>query len=143
MSYKPNPLSALGRMSYGVHLLAYPALLGIYLFGVKPYMARSAKEAEEKEWESMPKAKRVDPDLFNPFSPIPYHNSKEVKYTFANIRMHGHLNENHINPQTYAWKNYHNSYDHDNKAAYLYNWTAVHSPKDDNTHSHGGHAGHH
>jgi hypothetical protein len=42
MSFKPNPLSALGRMSYGVHMIIYPTLLGVYIFGVKPYMARKA-----------------------------------------------------------------------------------------------------
>jgi hypothetical protein len=29
-----------------------------------------------------------------------------------------------------VWKNYHNSYDHNNKNAYTYNWTSVHSPVD-------------
>ena len=43
MSIKANPLSAFGRMSYGVHLFVYPALVAAYLFGVKPYMANSAK----------------------------------------------------------------------------------------------------
>ena len=137
MSYKPNPLSALGRMSYGAHLLAYPALVGIYLYGVKPYMDNSAQQLEATEWENMPKAKKVDPDLFNPFSPIPYHNSVDVKYTFANIKMHGHLNENQINTQNYAWKNYHNSYDHNNQYTHLYNWTSVHGAIDDNKQSHG------
>lgn len=94
MSIKANPLSALGRMSYGVHLLAYPTILGIFVFGVKPWWDNKNKKAEEDEWASMPKAKKVDPDLFNPFSPIPYHNSPDVKYTFANIRMHNHLNNN-------------------------------------------------
>jgi hypothetical protein len=78
----------------------------------------------------MPKLKPVDPDIFNPFTPIPYHNNKELTYLFANVRMHNHVNQNHINPETYVWKGYHNSFDHDNKNAYLYNWTSIHGPRD-------------
>ena len=35
---------------------------------------------------------RIDPDLYNPFTPIPYHNNPEIKYGLAHIRMHGYLN---------------------------------------------------
>lgn len=90
----------------------------------------------------MSKARKVDPDLFNPFSPIPYHNSPDVRYTFAKVNMHNYLNENHLNPENYIWKDFHNSYDHDHKNAYMYNWTSLHAPKDDNKHSHGSHGGH-
>ena len=45
----------------------------------------------------MPKLIKVDPDLFNPFTPLPYHNNPELKYAFAHIKMHGYLNENQIN----------------------------------------------
>jgi len=133
MTYRPNPLSCFGRLSYGAHMLVYPAILAAYLFGVKPYMANSAKAAEEKEWAGMPKAKKVDPDLFSPFSPIPYHNNPELKYGFAHIHMHGQLNANQINPKNYVWKGFHNSYDHNNELAYTYNWTSLHSPVDDNS----------
>ena len=113
MNYKPNPLSAFGRMSWKMHTLIYPGLLALYLFGVKPYMKKSAEDAEKKEWDNLPKARKVDPDLFNPFSPIPYHNNAELKYVFAGINMHNYVNENHINPEEYAWKDFHNSYDHE------------------------------
>lgn len=139
MSFKSNALSAFGRMSYGAHLLVYPALLGAYLFGVKPYMASRAKAQEDSEWASMPKLRKMDPDLFNPFTPIPYHNNPELKYGFAHIHMHNHINENQLNTQTYVWKAYHNSYDHNNQGAYLFNWTSLHSPRDDNA----GHEIHH
>ena len=129
-------------MSYGLHLLVYPSLLGAYLFGIKPYMARRNQKADEAEWAGMPKARKVDPDLFNPFTPIPYHNNPELKYAFAHIHMHNFINENHINTENYAFKNYHNSFDHENKNAYLYNWTSLHSPKDDNKAHHDSH-GHH
>ncbi len=89
----------------------------------------------------MPKARKVDPDLFSPFSPIPYHNNPELKYGFAHIRMHNKLNENQIDPKTYVWRGFHNSYDHDNKAAYTYNWTSLHSARDNNKAAHG--HGHH
>ena len=78
----------------------------------------------------MPKLKKVDPDIFNPFSPVPYHNNPELKYVFAHINMHKHINENHINPETYVWKDYHKSYDHDHKNAYMYNWSSMHGPRD-------------
>ena len=125
-----NPLSNLGRMSYGVHLLCYPSALAAYLLVVKPIMKRRAEEAEQREWDGMPKLKPVDPDLFNPFSPIPYHNSVEVKYAFAGINLHNFMNKNHINTQTYPWKGYHNSYDHNDQGEYVYNWTSMHKPRD-------------
>ena len=130
MSFKANPLSFLGRMSYTGHLLFYPSAGLFYLFVIKPYMEKKNQKQEQAEWDSMPKLKKVDPDLFNPFSPIPYHNSPEVKYVFANVKMHNYINENHINPDTYVWKDFHNSYDHDHKNAYLYNWTSIHGPRD-------------
>ena len=74
---------------------------------------------------AMAKAKVVDPDYFNPFTPIPFHNNPELKYVFADINMRKYVNENHINVKDYQWKNYHDSYDHGNKKTYLYNWTSV------------------
>ncbi len=130
MSFRPNPLSFLGRMGYGLHLLAYPGIVGVYLYVVKPYMKNGEEKSEKDQWDSMPKTTKVDPDLFNPFSPIPYHNNPELKYGFAHIHMHGYLNENHINTKQYVYKNYHNSYDHDNKSSYVYNWVSLHSPND-------------
>ena len=97
MSYRPNPLSSLGRMSYITHMLVYPGILALYLYGVKPYMKNSADQAEKKEWDNMPKARKVDPDLFSPFSPIPYHNNPELKYGFAHVHMHNYINDNQIN----------------------------------------------
>ncbi len=78
----------------------------------------------------MPKIKPVDPDLFNPFTPVPYHNNAELKYVFADVKMHNYINKNHINPKTYVWKDYHNSYDHNHTNGYLYNWTSIHGPRD-------------
>ena len=142
MSFRPNALSTFGRMSWGTHLLIYPSLLVAYLFGVKPYMANSAKKQEESEWANMPKLRKIDPDLFNPFTPIPYHNNPELKYGFAHIHMHNKINSNQIDTKTYVWKGYHNSYDHDNKESYVYNWTSLHSPRDDNSNTHGHSAAH-
>ena len=51
MSFRANTLSTFGRMSWGAHLLAYPTIIGIYVFGVKPYMENSAKKQEESEWD--------------------------------------------------------------------------------------------
>ena len=141
-AYRPNALSAIGRMSYATHLLIYPGIVAFYIYVVSPIMKKRAEDAEKHEWETMPKAAKVDPDLFNPFTPIPFHNNPELKYVFAHINMHKFLNKNHIDPGTYSWKNYHNSYDHNNKGAYLYNWTSTQSPIDSNE-DHGSHDAHH
>jgi hypothetical protein len=140
MTSRPNALSAFGRMGYGAHLVAYPAILAVYLYVVKPYMKNSADKQEKEQWESMPKARKVDPDLFNPFTPIPYHNSVEAKYAFSHIRMHGYLNENHINSAEYVWKGFHNSYDHNNELCYAYNWVSLHSKLDNQKTYHHCHA---
>ena len=124
MSYRANPLSALGRISYTTHLLAYPSFLVAYLFGVKPYLAKKAVEDKKKEWDSLPKKRLIDPDLFNPFTPIPYHNNPELKYAFANIKLYGYTNKNHLNVNDYVWRDYHNSFDHNHKNEYLYNWVS-------------------
>ena len=140
MSFRPNALSTFGRMGYGAHLLAYPGILAVYLYVVKPYMKNSADKQEKEQWENMPKARKVDPDLFNPFTPIPYHNSPEVKYAFAHVHMHNYLNENQINTHGYVWKNFHNSYDHNNETTYVYNWISLHSKNDNEKHA--SHAAH-
>ena len=108
----------------------YPSALSFYLFVVKPHQA--AKEAKLKQltWDNLPKPKKVDPDIFNPFTPIPYHNNPELTYAFAHINMHGYLNNNQINPATYVWKDFHNSYDHNHKNSYMYDWVSIHSNKD-------------
>ena len=78
----------------------------------------------------MPKLKKVDPDIFNPFTPIPYHNNPELKYAFNHIKLFNYANKNHINVRDYPWKDYHNSYDHNNTNEYLYNWVSMHGPRD-------------
>ena len=78
----------------------------------------------------MPKARKVDPDVFNPFSPIPYHNNAELKYAFAHVNLFNYSNRNHLNPKEYVWKDYHNSFDHNNTNQYLYDWTSMHAKRD-------------
>ena len=122
---RANALSALGRMGWGTHMLAYPAAVGLYYGVYKPYEAGKEAAAKELEMEQMAKAKTVDPDLFNPFTPIPFHNNPELKYVFANVNMRHYVNGNHINVDDYQWKNYLNSFDHGSKKTYLYNWSSV------------------
>ena len=119
---RTNTLSAFGRMSYGAHMLVYPSLLAAYVYGIAPYMERQKAEADQKEFDSLAKAKTVDPDLFSPFTPIPYHNNPELRYVFAHINMRNYINKNHINEKEYVWKNYHNSFDHNDQKSHLYNW---------------------
>ena len=122
---RSNAMSALGRMGWGTHALIYPTALAFYFGVYQPYSERSAAAAKEKEYEAMAKAKPVDPDDFNPFSPIPFHNNRELRYVFAEVNMRKYVNENHINVQDYQWKSYHDSYDHGNQKTYLYNWSSV------------------
>ena len=116
-------MSAFGRTGYYTHMLIYPLLAGGYLFGYKPYAAKSEEEAKKKQWEELLKAKPVDPDLFNPFTTIPYHNNLELKYVFADVNMRNYIDKNHLNVDDYVWKSFHDSYDHGNKKKHLYDWT--------------------
>ena len=136
-AHKRNALSILGRMGYTTHLLFYPGAAALYIYVIKPYMKHRNEEAEKKEWEGMPKAKVVDPDLFNPFSAIPYHNNPELPYVFAHIHLHNYANKNHINVNDYVWKNFHNSYDYNNTNPYLYNWASMSAPDENNSYIHG------
>ncbi len=95
MSY--NRFSALGRLSYFNHLLFYPGAVALYVFVLKPWYNKWQQDTAEKEWQTKPKAKPVDPDLFNPFSAIPYHNNPELKYQYATVKMHNYVNKNHLN----------------------------------------------
>ena len=120
-----NALSAFGRVNYYVHALTYPLLVGAYVYGYSPWSKKQAELKDQKELDEMIKAKKMDPDLFNPFTPIPWHNNPELKYQFANINMRNYVDEHHLNVDDYIWKSYHNSYDHGNNKTYLYNWTSV------------------
>ena len=122
---RSNAMSALGRMGWGTHFLVYPVSIGLY-FGVwTPYSEKSAAAGKEAEKEAMAKVKVVDPDYFNPFTPIPFHNNKELKYVFSEVNMRNYVNENHVNVQDWQWRNYHDSYDHGNNKTHRWNWTSV------------------
>jgi len=41
-----NALSALGRMSFGTHMLCYPGLAAVLYFGPYGYYKKSQKESE-------------------------------------------------------------------------------------------------
>ena len=123
---RANALSTLGRMNYNLHLLFYPGAFAAYWFIGAPYMEQKNKKAEQEEWDGMVKHRPVDPDLFNPFTPIPFHNNPELKYCYAGVNMKNYISQStHFNAAEYRWRNYHNSYDHGNKKTYLYNWTSV------------------
>ena len=119
---RTNALSAFGRMGYSAHLAVYPAIFGFGYFVVLPWQKSSNDAAEKAEWDNMITQKAVDPDLFNPFTPIPFHNNPELKYAHSHIKMRNYINENHLNPDEYVWKNYHDSYDHGNKKRHVWNW---------------------
>ena len=122
---RSNTLSSLGRMGYGAHLAFYPTVAAFYVLAVKPYNAKKAEVLKKETWDNMVAAKPVDPDLFNPFTPIPYHNNPDVRAVYANHKMKDYVNQNHINVDEYWWKGYHDSYDHNNKKGFKYNWTSV------------------
>ncbi len=122
---RSNTLSALGRMNYATHLAFYPAAFGFLVWVVVPWQKARWAAAEKAEWDGLIKARSVDPDIFNPFTPIPYHNNPELKYVFSHVNMRNYVNKNHLNTKDYVWKGYHNSFDHGDKKTYTYNWTCV------------------
>ena len=122
---RTNALSSLGRMSWGTHFMFYPAFGVFAHLVVMPWWRARSEASNKAEWDDMVQKVPVDPDNFNPFTPIPYHNNPELKYAFAHVNMRNYVNENHINTNEFIWRNYHNSYDHSNKKTYMYNWTSV------------------
>ena len=73
-----NALSMFGRMSYGAHLVLYPVLGGTAYFLGTTYKASADAATAANDEATAPKAAKVDPDLFNPFTAIPFHNNKEM-----------------------------------------------------------------
>ena len=122
---RSNALSALGRMGWGTHFLVYPISVGMYFGVYKPYQEASDAAAKQKTMDDMAKPKTVDPDIFNPFTPVPFHNNPELKYVYSEINMRKYINEHHVNAQDYQWRNYTNSYDHGNKKTHEWNWSSV------------------
>ena len=79
----------------------------------------------------MPKPRSVDPDDFQPFSAIPFHNNTEMRYRYANMNLYKYVQrENQMNLNDYAYKGFTNSYDHDNRYQHFYNWVSM-VPSDD------------
>ena len=123
---RSNALSTIGRMPYAVHMMFYPGAFAFYSFVVSPWMAARDAAAEQEEWDGMTKAKPLDPDHFNPFTPIPFHNNPELVYAYANVNMRNYISkETHTNADSFVWKNYHDSFDHGNKHQHKYNYASV------------------
>ena len=128
---RTNALSALGKMSYSAHMCLYPILFGGSYYAISNYVKYSNAKAEAVVIAAYPKLSPVDPDDFQPFSAIPYHNNPELRYRYANIKMFNYIDKNsHLNLETYSYKSFHDSYDHDNKKSYVYDWVST-SPADD------------
>ena len=121
----------LGRMSYSAHLALYPILGGGLFFGASSWQKSSAEKGAKEERDAMPAARSVDPDDFQPFSAIPFHNNPELRYRYANMNLYKYIGrDNHLNAKDYTYKGFTNSYDHDNKYQHLYNWVSM-VPSDD------------
>ena len=118
-------------MGYGAHLALYPILGGsTYLFYKTWSESSAAKQAIQDE-RAMPKAVPVDPDNFQPFSAIPFHNNPELRYRYANTKLFGYLDsKTHLNTTDYTYKYYFDVYDHDDKKSYTWNWVSM-VPSDD------------
>ena len=125
---RTNALSALGRLGYGPSALIYPGILGYYVFVSMPKGKKEELEGNREVLALQTQDKPVDPDLFNPFSAIPFHNNPEMKYIYADVKMRNYINRDQINVEDYFYKAYHNSYDHGNKKTHLYNWVSVGIP---------------
>merc|ERR1719321_376334 len=103
-----NALSMLGRMSYGAHMVTTTLILGGGYQGYSMYSAKSKADADKEVQDNLPKLMKVDPDVFHPFSPIPFHNNPELKYRYANMKLHGYVDaKSHLNLKDYAYKGYH------------------------------------
>ena len=121
-----NTLSVFGRMSYGAHAVSTALLVGSSFWFYNSYSASSGEQQEKLDWENLPKLKKVDPDLFNPFSAIPFHNNMELKYRYADMKLHGYLDpKSQLNAKDYAYKGFHDCYDHSGKKQHYYNWISV------------------
>ena len=118
-----NMLSMIGRMGYASNMALYPLTAGTFYFVWKQYSTKAAVKQEAADRAVMPQAKAVDPDHFNPFSAIPFHNNPELHYRYADMKMHNYLDaKNHLNIKDYSYKGYHDSFDHDGEKEHLYNW---------------------
>ena len=118
-----NMLSALGRVSYTGHIFLYPLIGGTSYF-LWNAMSKTEAEAKEEADAKLPKLKTVDPDLFNPFTPIPYHNNLELKYRYADVKMRNYVDHTHTNPRNSPFSSFHDVYDHGRKKMHLYNWVS-------------------
>ena len=126
-----NALSAMGRMSYGAHLVLYPMIGGSVYFMGSTWLKNNAEAAKKQAEESLPAYRSVDPDDFQPFSAIPFHNNPELRYRYANTKMFGYLNsENHLNARDYPYRTYFDVYDHDNSKTYKFTWVS-NAPSDE------------
>ena len=113
-------------MSYGAHVAATSLLVGSTYYFATAYSASSAEKQEAADYENLPKLKKVDPDLFNPFSVIPFHNNLELKYRYADMKLHGYLDpKTQLNVKDYSYKGFHDCYDHSGKKTHYYNWISV------------------
>ena len=90
---RTNAMSTLGRMGWGTHMLVYPTAVAAYFGVYAPYKAKQEKDQQQADADAMAKAAKVDPDYFNPFSAIPFHNNPELKYVFAEINMRHYVND--------------------------------------------------
>ena len=122
---RTNALSAMGRMGWSTHFMIYPTIAGLYFGAYKPYAKRQEEASLANDYEILSKAKAVDPDHFNPFTPIPFNNNPELKYVFANIKLRNFTNEHHISNTDYMWRSYHDSYDHGNQRTHKWNWSSM------------------
>ena len=122
---KSNFLSMFGRMGYSSVWLIYPAGAAYYALVHKKNKEAEVTQIKQDTLDGLSKAKVVDPDLFNPFSTIPFHNNVEMKYIYADTKMHGYIDKEQQNVKDYYYKGYHDSYDHSGNREHLYNWTSV------------------
>ena len=128
-------------MGYLTHLAMYPLIGGSAYFIYSSRSKAAAEQQEKDAWERMPKLKAVDPDNFNPFSAIPFHNNPEMRYRYAETRLHNYIDHTvHRNLNDYNYKYYHDSFDHNNKHAHLYSYVS-NLPSDEGARE--GFAGHH
>lgn len=68
------------------------------------------------------RTEEIDYNRFSPYTPIQYYVDETTKYQNYHIDLVNYTNENHLNLNTYYYRNYHDSYDRSGQNNRNLNW---------------------
>ena len=148
---------ALTRSRYTGNLnkLAYIGMLGdisviIGLYAIWKFRQASKIESDKLKKEIQKennkklfpaRTEELDYNMFSPYTPIPYHNSKITKYQHAHIDMLDYVNSNQLNIQNSYFRDFYESYDKNERK--LTDWHDPYGIQKHNHHNNHGHSAHH